>query len=133
MGAGGAAQRVSGLTLDACALMGVERGSTRVRGLLRQHDAPGSVRVPATVLAQVWRSAARQAELHRFLATRAVEVVPFDADAARFAGGLLASTGTSDVIDASVVVCAWQRDDVVLTSDPADLRRLDPTLRVIAL
>ena len=38
---------------------------------------------------------------------------------------------TSDVIDASVVVCAReQTHGTVLTSDPHDLRHLDPTLDV---
>ena len=124
---------MSGVTLDAGALIGVERGSARVRAVLAQYDEPRVVRVPSPVLAQVWRGDARQAELHRFLATQAVEVVTFTGASGRAAGSLLAASGATDVVDASVVVCAWERDDVVLTSDPADLRRLDPTLRVIAL
>ena len=41
--------------------------------------------------------------------------------------------GTSDVIDASVVLCARARDHVVLTSDSRDLRLLDPTLTLLAV
>ena len=133
MGAGGARFVVRGLTLDAGALIGIERGSSRVRALLLGRDEPGAVRVPAPVLAQVWRADARQAELNRFLNTRPVEIVRFDAAAARSAGGLLAAAGSHDVVDAAVVVCAWQRDDTVVTSDPDDLRRLDPSLSIVAL
>lgn len=122
-----------GLTLDAGALIGIERGSARVRALLHHHGEPGAVRVPAAALAQVWRADARQAELHRFLGTTAVEVVAFDGADARAAGGLLAAAHARDVVDAAVVVCAWHRNDVVVTSDAADLRRLDPTLRIVAL
>jgi len=124
---------MSGVTLDAGALIGVERGSNRVRAILAQYDEPRAVRVPAPVLAQVWRGGTRQAELHRFLATRAVVVIDFTAASGRAAGGLLAASGATDVVDASVVVCAWGRDDLVVTSDPSDLRRLDPTLRLIAV
>jgi hypothetical protein len=46
-----------------------------------------------------------------------------DESAARAAGELLAATRTSDVVDALLAVLT--RDgDVLLTSDPADLRRL---------
>ena len=119
------------LTLDAGALIGFERGSTRVRALLRSDD--GAVHVPATVLAEVWRSGARQAVLGRLLDLERTEVIAFDRSAAQVAGGLLAASRTSDVVDASVVVCAWLHGDVVVTSDPEDLRRLDPTLRLVTL
>ncbi len=133
MGTPRAQRGVRGLTLDAGALIGIERQSTRVRGLLAEHGERASVRIPTPALAQVWRGHARQASLHRFLSTRVVEFVDFDAASARVAGALLGSAGMQDVVDAAVVVCAWRRDDFVVTSDPDDLHRLDPTLRVIAL
>jgi predicted nucleic acid-binding protein len=37
------------------------------------------------------------------------------------------------VVDASVVLCARRRGQAVMTSDERDLRRLDPTLRLIAV
>lgn len=124
---------MSGLTLDAGALIGLERGSTRVRALL-QHSGDGArVRIPAPVLAQVWRSGSRQAVLSRLLDVDGAAVVAFDRAAAQAVGGLLAASGTRDVVDAAVVVCAWTHDDLVVTSDPDDLRQLDPTLRLVAL
>jgi hypothetical protein len=38
---------------------------------------------------------------------------------------LLASSGTGDIVDAHVVVCARRAGQAVITSDPDDLRRLD--------
>jgi len=56
-----------------------------------------------------------------------------DARAARAAGELCGRTGTADVIDASVLLCALARGDRIVTSDPGDLRRLDPAVPVIPL
>jgi len=88
------------------------------------------IRVPAGVVGQVWRQGARQATLARFLRAREVRIEVLDDKVARACGELCAATGTSDVIDASVVFTARQAGDIVLTSDPADLRRLDPTLTI---
>ncbi len=123
---------MTGLTLDAGALIGLERGSTRVRGVL---SAAGDrrLRIPAPVLAQVWRSGSRQALLNRLLDGDMTEVVALDRVAAQAVGGLLAASSTRDVVDAAVVICAWTHDDVVVTSDPEDLRVLDPGLRLVAL
>jgi hypothetical protein len=42
-------------------------------------------------------------------------------------------TRTSDVVDASVALCARAAEQVVLTSDPDDLRRLAPEIAVITV
>lgn len=133
MGPAGASGHMTGLTLDAGALLGLEKGSARMRGLLEEAPRPRELRIPAGVLAQVWRSGTRQAPLSRLLASDGTDVVALDATMAKAVGSLLAATGTQDVVDASVVVCAWMHDDLVVTSDPDDLRRLDPTLRLVAL
>jgi hypothetical protein len=52
---------------------------------------------------------------------------------AQAVGALLARTGTSDITDAHVVVCAQTADYAVITSDPLDLKRLNPKLRVITV
>ena len=44
-------------------------------------------------------------------------------------GNLLARAGTSDVVDAHVVLTADRRDATVLTSDVEDLERLSNRLR----
>ena len=57
--------------------------------------------------------------------------VPFlDQVLAEAAGVLCGRAGTSDVIDASVVLVARRERAVVVTSDLDDLRSLDPTLRI---
>ena len=45
----------------------------------------------------------------------------------------MAATGTSDVVDAHVVVCARRSAQRVVTSEPDDLSRLDPTLDLIVV
>jgi hypothetical protein len=127
----------NGLVLDAGALIAVERDRRRVKTLvLAAHLAGHDVVVPAGVLAQVWRNGARQALLARYLrsgvgAGTAPVVEPFDERSARWAGELCAASGSTDVVDASVVICARARRLTVLTSDPDDLLRLDPACSLI--
>lgn len=49
---------------------------------------------------------------------------------ARSAGAACAVAGTADVVDASVVVGAAARGDLVVTSDGGDLGRLRDALRI---
>ena len=49
------------------------------------------------------------------------------------AGELCGRSGTSDLIDATVVVAAWRNGRTVVTSDPEDMRRLDPSLQIVAV
>lgn len=73
------------------------------------------------VVGQVWRDGARQARLAQVLP--AISVRPLDLTLGRAAGELLRRARGRDVIDAAVVLLA--RDgDVILTSDPRDLRPL---------
>lgn len=104
-----------------------------MQALLDEAGAAGAeIAVPAGVTAQAWRGSVRQARLARFLALGIVESVPLDEPEARASGALCAHSGTADVIDASVVVCARARGHAVVSSDRDDLERLDPDLRVIA-
>jgi hypothetical protein len=121
-----------GLTLDAGALIAFERNDRYVVGLLMQALAHGlSITVPAGVVAQVWRDGRRQARLARLLGAPNVAVEPLDDERAREAGQLCGVRGTTDVIDASVVLAARRRGDRIASSDATDLFRLDPTARVI--
>lgn len=58
-------------------------------------------------------------------------LLDLDDTAARAGGQRCGASGTSDVIDASIVVVARQRALRVVTSDPDDLRRLDPRVDVV--
>jgi hypothetical protein len=120
---------MSGLTLDSGALIAFERNERRIVALLLRALQNGlPIAVPAGVVAQVWRDGRRQVPLVRLLGSQLVEVEPLDDTRARKAGQLCGATATSDVIDATVVLCARARGHVVVTSDPDDLRRLDPSL-----
>jgi hypothetical protein len=123
---------MSGLTLDAGALIGFDRNDRRVVALIARAVAHGySLAVPAGVVGQVWRDGRRQARLSRLLGSVGVEVEALDDERAREAGQLCGVKGVADVIDASVVLCARARRHRILTSDPGDIRLLDASVQVI--
>ncbi|WP_407669366.1 PIN domain-containing protein [Ornithinimicrobium avium] len=59
-------------------------------------------------------------------------MVPLDRVEATRIGRLLAHRRTRDIADAHVVVCARRSGTAVVTTDPDDLRALDPDLRLHA-
>jgi hypothetical protein len=123
-----------GLTLDAGALIAFDRNSRYVVALIARAVEHGySLAVPAGVVGQVWRDGRRQARLARLLGSRAVEVEPLDDQRAREAGQLCGVRRTTDVIDASVVLCARSRGHRILTTDPEDIGALGPTLEIIVV
>jgi len=69
----------------------------------------------------------------RLIRQPTTDVVALDRLDATDVGRLLAASGTSDITDAHVVICARRRDEHVVTSDPDDLRLLDPNVRLIPL
>jgi len=91
------------------------------------------VAVPAGAVAQAWRDGRRQARLAQLLGAEGIHIEPLDDRRARAAGQLCGVTGTRDIVDASVVLCARGRGHSVATSDVPDLRRLDAKLRLIAV
>ena len=122
------------LTLDAGALIAFERADRAVVAIVKRALLAKEVlAVPSGVVGQVWRDGRRQVTLARLLASELVEIEPLDDERARAAGQLCGMTGTSDVIDASVVLCARARDHAVLTSDPDDISRLDGELRIVVV
>jgi hypothetical protein len=123
-----------GVTLDTGALIAIERADRRMQALLDEAHAAGlSIDIPAGALAQAWRAGPRQARLARTLHLPNVTVPALDEPNAKAAGILCGQRGTNDPIDASVVLNARQRHHIVITSDPADLRQLDPQLPIVAL
>ena len=125
---------MSGLTLDAGALIAFERNDRAVVALLaRALEVGYSLAVPAGVVGQTWRDGRRQARLARLLGSKQVEIEALDDQRAREAGQLCGVKGVPDVIDASVVLCARRRGHRLVTSDPDDLRRLDPAIPLIVV
>jgi len=124
----------AGITLDAGALIALDRGDKRMIALLNQALAQRlSFRVPSGVVGQAWRDGRIQVSLARFLRSDEVEIVGLDEQLARSCGELCGATKTSDIIDASVVILARERRDRIVSSDPHDLRRLDPTCAIIPI
>ena len=121
-----------GVTLDAGGLIAVDRNNREMLVLLaRARETASRITVPATALAQAVRSPERQARLARLVRQPTTDVVPLDRVDATNVGRLLAASATADVVDAHVVVCARRARQRVVTSDPDDLRALDPTIAVI--
>ena len=124
----------AGIVLDAGALIALDRGDRRMIALLHRALAQGrAFRVPAGVVGQAWRDGRVQATLARFLRSEEVEIVPLDEHLARSCGELCGALNAADVIDASVVILARERRDLIVTSDPKDLRRLDPGAQIISV
>jgi hypothetical protein len=78
---------------------------------------------------QVWRDGRKQANLARVLAGVGIE--PLGTDDGRRIGELLALSGSADVVDAHVALITAHAD-LVLTSDPGDIRTLLHARRVSA-
>jgi predicted nucleic acid-binding protein len=113
--------------LDSGALIAIARNDRKVLArVLAAYEEEEPVRTHAMVVAQVWRDGRKQALLARLL--RAIEVVLIDEDLGRSAGELIGRARTSDPIDAAVVLIAADHE-VVLTSDPHDIRLLARTAK----
>ena len=124
----------AGIVLDTGALIALDRGDKRMIALLHRALAQGrAFRVPAGVVGQAWRNGRVQVTLARFLRSEEVEIVPLDEQLARSCGELCGAANASDIIDASVVIVARERRDPIVTSDPRDLRRLDPAAQIVSL
>ncbi len=124
-----------GLTFDSGALIAFEAYDRRVAVLVqRAKDLERTIVIPAAVLAQVWRGRGpRQARLAILLGAGNVTVHDLNRSRAQVAGELCGRSGTSDVVDASVVAAAWTHGRIVVTSDPDDIRRLDPGLTIVSV
>lgn len=122
------------MTLDAGPLIQLDRDDRRVVVLLaRANETAQPAIIPGSALAQAIRDPARQARLARLLRQPRTQVVPLDRVDATQVGKLLAASGTSDIADAHVAICARRSQTRVVTSDPDDLRRLDPTLDLVVV
>jgi len=134
------------LILDSEALNVLANTSSRGASLLRARailtvaaENRSLVRVPAPVLAELYRGAGRDAALDRVLNGRGINVVDLTRDMARRAGNLLAMAELSSAhaVDAFVVATALScTTAIIATSDPGDIGRLAapfPQLKIFAL
>ena len=129
------ASTTTGLTLDTGALLALDDPGKALAMQARLAETlrrGGTVCVPVGTIAQAWRSA-RQVRLARLLKSRGIDVAVMTPNTARGVGLLCARTGHDDVIDVHVAMCARERGHAVVTSDPGDMSRIDPTLPIISI
>ncbi len=125
---------MAGVTMDAGGLIALERNDRRVLVLLaRARETRSRVTIPATALAQAIRQPERQTRLARLVRQPTTDTVALDRVDATNVGRLLAASATTDIADAHVVICARRTRQRVVTSDPEDLRALDPTTRLVVV
>src|SRR5579863_3348598 len=110
---------MAGITYDTGSLLAAEKG-TRALWAVHKRALERGLRptVPAGVLARAWRGGP-QAQLSRLLSGCRFEALT--EAASRATGAACARSRRSDIVDASVVIGALVREDVVFTSDPEDL------------
>lgn len=111
-----------GLVMDAGGFIAFDRGDRNVAALVeatrRRHER---IVTSSGCVAQTWRDGSRQVLLTRLL--RGVHEHGLDPTVSRTIGGLCGAAGTNDVVDAHVALLA-RDDDIVLTSDVPDVRKL---------
>jgi hypothetical protein len=112
---------------DAGLLVAAERNDREVWADHRARLELGVVPcTTAPVVAQVSRSP-RQVQLRRLL--RGCAIVGFAPEQAHDVGALVGRSGTSDVVDAHVVLIASKIGATMYTSDVEDLEQLSSSLR----
>lgn len=113
------------LILDTGGLLAWAYGDDFVRAaILEARQRSVLVVVPVVVVAQAIRGGPTDAAVNQAL-KQVGQFSPVTLSLARQAGALLASTATTDVVDALVAAEALRLlPSIILTSDPGDLRRL---------
>lgn len=119
-----------GVVLDAGAFIQLERrNATMVRLAHLFAGARTPLVTSAAVVAQVWRGGTGNQVPIAYLLRR-TEVVDLGMPVAKLLGRMLGVTRTTDPVDAHVAFLARDRGWPVLTSDPHDLRAIDPAITV---
>lgn len=122
-----------GYTLDTGVLIALERRRQRATAFLRAAREDGAtVTAPANVIAEWWR---KRSDI-RDAILEAIIVEEMDEDLAKSVGETLAAVRGSTLVDATVVVSAARRGDIVLTADVDDFKRLVarfPSVRLLSV
>jgi hypothetical protein len=116
-----------GVTFDTGMLVALERRNASALALLRAcMESRAVITIPSGVVAEWWRGTNRT-----LLECGTLE--PLTPELAQRAGELLAQTGKSNAVDATVIASAAQRGDLVATGDPDDLRELAHGVRGVSV
>jgi predicted nucleic acid-binding protein len=109
---------VRGVTFDTGVLIAIERRKAGALALVKAcRRSRAKITIPSVVVAEWWRGT------HAGI----LEIGQLEGMTPRLAmqaGDLLARTRRSNAIDAIVVASAAQRGDLIVTSDPDDIREL---------
>lgn len=126
-----------GFVFDAGAFIALERRVPLLLGVLEE-ALRGTVEVvlPRTVIAQVWRGSARQANAGRLIKAgrernSPVVIDELTAERAREIGLTIGRTSHPDMVDVHVALAAGERGHAVLTSDEADIAAVNPDLVLV--
>ena len=129
---------MKGYALDAGAFIALERRDKFMVAVLLRALAGGlALTIPQTVIAQVWRGGGgRQANVARLIqASRAgiptVLIDDLTDGRAREIGVMIGQTAHADITDVHVALVAAERGQAVLTSDDADIARVNPHLAIV--
>jgi predicted nucleic acid-binding protein len=122
---------------DAGAFIALERRAPLLLGILDE-ALRGTVEVvlPRTVIAQVWRGGPRQANVDRLISAgrrrdSPVIIDELTAERAKEIGATIGKTSHPDIVDVHVALAAAERGHAVLTSDDADIARVNPDLVLV--
>jgi len=128
---------VRGFVFDAGAFIALERRSPFMIGILDE-ALHGTIEVvlPRTVIAQVWRGTPRQANVSRLVDAglrrgSPVVIDELTAGRAREIGVMIGQTSHPDIVDVHVALAAAERGHAVLTSDDADLAKINRDLILV--
>jgi len=128
---------VRGFVFDAGAFIALERRSPLMIGILDQ-ALHGTIEVvlPRTVIAQVWRGTPRQANVGRLVSAglrrgSPVVIDELTAERAREIGVMIGQTSHPDIVDVHVALAAAERGHAVLTSDDADIAKVNRDLILV--
>lgn len=111
------------MVFDTGALIAFDRGDRRVAALVEAVRRRREFLVTSSgCVAQAWRDGGpKQALLARLLS--GIHERALDAAVSRHLGRLCSAAGSTDVVDAHVVLLA-HHGDLIVTSDPDDLQKL---------
>ena len=126
-----------GFVFDAGALIALERRSPFMISILNE-ALHGTIEVvlPRTVIAQVWRGTPRQANVGRLVSAglrrgSPVVIDELTAERAREIGVKIGQTSHPDIVDVHVALAAAERGHAVLTSEDADIAKVNRDLVLV--
>ena len=126
-----------GFVFDAGAFIALERRSPFMISILDE-ALHGTIEVvlPRTVIAQVWRGTPRQANAGRLVSAglrrgSPVVIDELTAERAREIGVKIGQTSHPDIVDVHVALAATERGHAVLTSDDADIAKVNRDLILV--